>query len=52
MRIFFPSRGFLPLDPRWRDHKQIQQNRIVRIEEVLMSLAHMARFDHNIKFLD
>jgi hypothetical protein len=53
MRLFFPSWGFLllPLDLSWRDHKQIQQNRIIRIEEVLLSLAHMSTLDHNIKFL-
>jgi hypothetical protein len=26
-------------------------HRIIRIEEVVMTLAHMARLDHNIKFL-
>jgi hypothetical protein len=54
LRLFFPSCGFLllPLDPPWRDHMQIRQNRIIRIEGVLMSLTHMARLDHNLKFLD
>jgi hypothetical protein len=42
-RILFPGGGLLllPLDPPWWDHKPIRQKRIITIEEVLMSLAHL-----------